>query len=52
MRGPHPTKINKKYEIFNENAWAIANQNDEKGAIFDENAWSIAHQNDKKIRDF
>jgi len=52
MHGLHPTKINKKCDIFNENPWAIAHQNDEKCAIFEENAWSIAHQNDKKIRDF
>jgi len=42
MHGIHPTKINEKIEIFNENAWTTSHKNNEKCAIFDENAWTIA----------
>jgi len=52
MHGLHPTKINEKCEIFNENAWGIAHQNDEKCAIFNDNAWTTDHQNDEKCAIF
>jgi len=38
MHRLHPTKLNEKCAIFDENAWTIDHQNNEKCAIFDENA--------------
>jgi len=48
MHGQHPTKINEKCAILDENAWIIALENNEQCAILDENAWAIVYQNDEK----